>query len=70
MTPEEAVDLCTEILEQLLPDLPERAEDFRDSVKERVSDLRDWVVERNFVSDAQAEMLGNTRDACLRWLSD
>lgn len=68
MTPEEAADICTEILDQLVPDLPSRAEDFRESVEEKIADVRDWIIERNHVTEAQISMIENTRDACLRWI--
>lgn len=68
MNAEEAVDVCTEILEEILPDLPDRAEDFRESVEERISDVRDWIITRNYVTEAQVEMIENTKEACLKWV--
>lgn len=68
MTPDEAVEICTEILEEMIPDLPDRAEDFGDSVGDKISSVRDWIIERNFITEGQIEMIENTRDACLKWL--
>lgn len=67
MDAEEAIALCDEILE-LLPQLPERAEDFRASVEEKVTGIRATVEEREDVTEAQATALGNMRAGVERWL--
>lgn len=68
MTAEEATDLATEILDVMVPDLPERAEDFADSVKERAEGIRDWIIEHNHVTPAQVSALENMREACVKWM--
>lgn len=70
MDPSEAIEVCEEIIEDLIPQLPERAEDFRNSIEEKMRDVQDWIIERNHVTDAQSSMIENTRAACWRWIEE
>ena len=69
MEPFEAIELCDEILETLLPDLPDQASDFAVSVEDKVTDMRDWILERDHVTDRQADALLNMKFGCERWLN-
>lgn len=63
----EALDFCDELLTDL-DELPERAEDFRDSVREKVESIRDWVEEHETITERQAEALRNIRAGVDKWL--
>lgn len=60
------LQLCNEILE-LLPDLPERAEEFADSVEEKVLGIKKWA-EIDCVTEKQVRSLENMKGGVERWL--
>lgn len=63
---EDALATCDNILDSL-DDLPERAEDFRESVKEKVSSIREWIEKNKEVTAAQLKALQNMEDGVARW---
>ena len=66
--PEAALDYAQELL-GLLDDLPRAAEDFADDVREKVTGVHDWILERGYVTVAQASALENWRAGAVKWLS-
>lgn len=64
---DEAVEQCDNILE-LIEELPERAEEFGDSVREKVESMKAWIVEHDHVTEAQQQSLTNMESAVLRWI--
>lgn len=64
---DKAIEQCENILE-LLDDLPERAEDFADSVREKVESIKGWIEENDHVTDGQINALDNMEGAVLRWI--
>lgn len=64
---EDALALCATVLD-ILPDLPERADDFRESVKEKVESIADWIADREHVTDEQVKALQNMKHGCEAWL--
>ena len=67
MEADEAISLCDEILKKI-DELPERAEDFGDSVKTKVEDMQIWIEEHNTVTAAQAKALENMNAGVYKWL--
>jgi hypothetical protein len=67
MEPDEALDLAEEILTDL-DDLPERAEDFKESVLEKVTGMKDWIEEHQAVTEKMATALQNIRAGVDKWL--
>jgi Fe-S-cluster formation regulator IscX/YfhJ len=67
MTWEDAVELCTEIVAELA-DLPERAENFVESVEEKVLSIQDWIEDNKHVTDKQIEALKNMHLGVQKWL--
>lgn len=65
--PEEAIVLCNEILD-LLEDMPEAAEEFKDSVEQKVLDMHDWIDKHNHVTDKQMAALENMKGAVEKWI--
>lgn len=65
---EEAIEQCDNILE-LIEELPDRAEDFGDSIRTKVESMREWIVEHDHVTEAQQQSLDNMENGVLRWLS-
>ena len=63
----EALQVIEETL-ALLDDLPEQAEDFRESVQDKLENICDWVREREFVTDAQANAINNMARGVDKWL--
>lgn len=57
---------CDTLLEEL-DELPERAEDFADSVREKVSGMRGWVEENEHVTEKMVTALHNMIDGAARW---
>jgi hypothetical protein len=64
---EESIELADDILSDL-EELPERAEDFRDSVREKVEGMREWMMEHEAVTDKMVSALQNIRNGLDRWL--
>lgn len=64
---EEALALCEEIRE-LLPDLPDAADDFATSIKEKIDSIAEWIADREHVTPAQLSALENMKAGCERWL--
>ena len=64
---EEALELCEEI-EDLLGDLPERAEDFAQSVGEKVDSMREWIEENEHVTEKMVDALENMKEGSERWM--
>lgn len=67
MTWEEAAELCDEILEKL-HELPDRAEEFKESVEGKVESMKEWILEHEKVTDKQADSLENMMAGAERWL--
>lgn len=49
-------------------DLPERAEDFADSVTEKLEDIEAWVEENEHITDGQTSAVSNMEAAIGRWM--
>lgn len=49
-------------------DLPERAEDFADSVKEKLGSIEAWVEEKKHITDAQQSAVANMEAGIGRWM--
>lgn len=64
---EEALDLCKEI-EELLQDLPDRADDFSRSVGEKIEDMGRWIEENEYVTQNQIDALQNMKSGCEKWI--
>ena len=64
---EEALELCEEI-QDLLEELPDRAEDFGQSIGEKVSDMTQWIEENERVTPRQVNALENMRSGCEKWI--
>lgn len=65
--PQEAIEFCKELLSDL-EDLPERAEEFVDSVTEKVTSMMEWIEENEHVTDKMQDSLRNMRRGCDRWM--
>ncbi len=64
---EDAIDLAGEI-QELLDELPERAEEFRDSVEQKVSDISISIVKARHVTEGQFQALRNMEKGVRKWL--
>jgi hypothetical protein len=64
---EEAIEYAAEILIDL-EDLPERADDFAESVREKVAGMKSWMVEHRRVTEKMIIALQNIRGGVDRWL--
>lgn len=64
---EDAIELADEIL-AMCEDLPERAEDFRDSIETKVKDMREWIEENQYVTERMATALENMHGGVTAWL--
>lgn len=62
-----ALEQCDLII-SLCDDLPERADDFRDSIESKVGDIALWLEENERVTEAQLEALDNMEAGVRRWL--
>jgi len=62
----EAVELCEEIYE-MIDDLPERAEEFGDSVKAKTLDIHKTIEDREVVTPMQMQALQNMRAGLEKW---
>lgn len=49
-------------------DLPERAEDFADSVKEKLESIEVWVEENKHITDSQQNAVANMEAGIGRWM--
>ncbi len=58
--------LCDEILE-LIPDLPEKAEEFGASVEEKTLNIKEWIETNNMVTPAQIKALKNMMKGLSKW---
>lgn len=65
--PEEGIKLCNEILD-LIEELPESAEEFKDSVQTKVLDIHQWIDSRNHVTEAQMSALENMLAGVEKWI--
>lgn len=64
---EHALEVIEEALASL-DDLPERAEDFRESVRDKLESICDWVAEHESITGAQATAVNNMIAGIERWL--
>jgi len=67
MSYEEAMELADDILSDL-DDIPERGEEFADSVREKVESMRIWIEENEKVTPLMIVALENMRQGVDRWL--
>lgn len=69
LTPEYAYEVCDEI-ESLADDVPERAEDFAESVCETSAGIRETIEQRDSVTEKQITALENIRDGLRKWVDN
>ena len=62
------VDQCENVLQDI-DDIPERGEDFAESVREKVEGMMYSAKDRQSVTDNMADALENIADGVSRWLS-
>jgi hypothetical protein len=67
MLPEDAIHLCTEIIECSYA-VPEKASDFADSARETARGIRDNIQEWGNVTDNQSKALENLYRGISKWL--
>jgi len=67
MDHEEAIEYADEILSDL-DNLPERAEEFAESVREKVEGMKDWMEEHQAVTEKMVAALQNIRGGVDKWL--
>jgi uncharacterized 2Fe-2S/4Fe-4S cluster protein (DUF4445 family) len=65
---EEAIEYGEDIL-SALDDLPDRAENFAESVREKVESMVSWMVKNQKVTEKMITALQNIRGGVDRWLS-
>lgn len=65
---ENAIDQCDAILENI-DELPERAEEFGESVRQKVESMKMWIEENDYVTEKIQNSLNNMEEAVLRWLN-
>jgi hypothetical protein len=63
---EDALALCDEI-QEILEELPEKAQKFRNSVESKVQDMRDWIAEHQHCTPKQYEALKNMKKGAEAW---
>ncbi len=63
----DAILLCDEILD-MLDDLPERAQEFSDSIREWVEGINYTILENRRVTENQATALENMKMAVEKWI--
>ena len=63
----EAIGLCDEI-DNMITELPERAEEFGSSLTEKVASFRETIEKTKRASDKQITALENMRDGAEKWL--
>lgn len=66
-TAKEGLDLCKSLLEKV-DELPERAEEFADSVRDKTENIQQWMEENDHATDAQITALENMESGVDRWL--
>lgn len=64
---QEATDLVSSILEGC-DEIPERGEEFAESVREKAADIGNTIEERQFVTDSQLRALENMLAGVNRWI--
>ena len=64
---EDALEQC-QAIEELIDDLPERAEDFADSVLEKIQSIASWIEEKEHVTEGQLAAIENMHAGVSRWL--
>lgn len=64
---EETVAIADEILERV-PELPERAADFAESVDEKAASIKQTIQNSNHVTPAQRRALENMLSGVKRWI--
>lgn len=57
-----------EVLDEVLPEIPEAGSDFADSVEAKLVSIRDFAEEHQHVTDAQFAAAHNMMAAARRWL--
>jgi hypothetical protein len=63
----DVVTLCEAIYE-MIDELPERAEEFGDSVKNKTLDIQKTIEDRNAATPAQVQALENMKAGLERWI--
>lgn len=63
----DALAHCESILEKL-DDIPDRGQDFAESVREKVESIQAWVEEHGDATQAQLDALQNMEDGVDRWI--
>lgn len=63
----EELEQCDRIL-ALCDDVPERGEEFAESVRGKVESIRDWIEEHGEATEAQQQALDNMEEAVGRWI--
>lgn len=79
LEPDEAIDLCDEILEDLGKvrgaveegriSNAQAAEEFVESVEEKVEDMREWIDANSRCTEGQARALNRMAEGTRKWLS-
>ena len=54
---------------ETIQELPDRAEDFANSVDEKLRSIHEWVTEHKHITDAQQEAVANMTGAIDNWLA-
>jgi hypothetical protein len=49
-------------------DVPERGEDFADSVRDGAIDMQEWIKKEKYVSADQRRSIENWKDGLMRWI--
>ena len=65
--PEAFADECEELISQC-GDLPEKAEEFGESVSEKAGSMAEWARENGTVTPRMATAMRNMKDGVERWL--
>jgi hypothetical protein len=52
-----------------VPDLPDRAEEFANSVDEKLRSIHEWVTEHDHITDAQQDAVANMISGVDKWLA-
>lgn len=68
MSVEEAINLINELLDEKIPELPERAEEFADSVSEKLSSMKTTILRSSRVTEPQATAIRNMEQGISNWL--
>ncbi len=62
----EALEMCDSILELVL-DLPEKAEEFADSIQTKAIDIKEFIEKNNKVTSGQFSALENMKRGAEKW---